>query len=57
MKRLEQIDGIWMVTEMHMTTKKAGRTLHKTILRMRDTRFDPSLDDSLFTLRSLEKGP
>ena len=32
-KKLEKIDGIWIPTEIHMTTKKGKKTLHKTILK------------------------
>ncbi|MES9884407.1 MAG: outer membrane lipoprotein-sorting protein [Sedimenticola sp.] len=54
--KLHQIDGVWVATEMTMTTKKAKKTLHKTILRFNDIRFNQSLDESLFSLRRLEKG-
>ncbi|MHC4966967.1 MAG: outer membrane lipoprotein-sorting protein, partial [Planctomycetota bacterium] len=37
-KKLEQIDGIWVATEMHMTTKKGKTTLHKTIIKAHDVR-------------------
>lgn len=56
-KKLEQIDGIWVPTEMHMSTRKGERTLHKTVLFSKNTRFDQPLADDLFTLRQLEKGP
>ncbi|MAE95845.1 MAG: outer membrane lipoprotein-sorting protein [Deltaproteobacteria bacterium] len=54
---LEQIDGIWVATEMTMTTKRGKKTLHKTLLRASEVRFDQELDADLFTLRRLEKGP
>jgi len=56
-KKLEQIDGIWVATEMTMTTKKGKKTLHKTILRARNVRFNQNLDPDLFSVRQLEKGP
>jgi hypothetical protein len=56
-KALEQIDGIWIGTEIHMTTKKAGKTLHKTILRNSNIRFNQEIDEDFFTVRQLEKGP
>jgi hypothetical protein len=56
-KALEQIDGIWIGTEIHMTTKKAGKTLHKTILRNSNIRFRQELDEDFFTVRQMEKGP
>jgi hypothetical protein len=55
-KKLELIDGIWQPTEIHMTTKKAKRTLHKTILRFQNVKFNQNLKESLFTVRQMEKG-
>jgi len=55
-KKLEQIDGIWVATEMHMTTKKGKTTLHKTVILAHDVRFNQDLDDDMFTVRKLEKG-
>jgi len=55
-KKLELIDNIWMPTEIHMTTKKGKMTLHKTILKYHDVRFNQDLDESFFTVRRMEKG-
>ncbi len=56
-RKLEQIDGIWVSTEMHMTTKAGKKTLHKTVLKQRNIRFNlPEVDEDLFTIRRLEKG-
>jgi hypothetical protein len=55
-KKLEQIDGIWVSTEMTMTTKKGKTTLHKTLLRNQNVRFNQDLDEDLFSIRRLEKG-
>ena len=55
-KQLEQIDGIWVATEMHMTTKKGTRTLHKTVIKASNVRFNQDLAESRFTVRQLEKG-
>ncbi|MFW5988617.1 MAG: outer membrane lipoprotein-sorting protein [Desulfosudaceae bacterium] len=55
-KKMEQIDGIWVAAETHMTTKRGGTTLHKTIMTRQNIRFNQDLDDSLFTVRQLEKG-
>ena len=57
MKRVEQIDGIWMGTELDMKTTKGGETLHRTVMKFSDVRFNQPLDDELFTVRRLEKGP
>ncbi len=53
---LEQIDGIWIGTEIQMTTKKGKETLHKTILRNSNIRFRQQLDEDFFTVRQMEKG-
>jgi len=55
-KTLEQIDGIWVPTEMQMTTKKGKTTLHKTIIKAHDVRFNQEIDDDTFTVRKLEAG-
>ncbi len=56
-KKLEQIDGIWVATEMHMATKKGKETLHRTILKAHDVHFNQDLAPDLFTVRRLETGP
>lgn len=55
-KKLEKIDGIWVALETHMTTKRGGETLHKTILIQDNIKFNQDLDESMFTVRRLEKG-
>ncbi len=55
-KNLEQIDGIWVSTETHVTKKKGKKTVHKTILKLKNVKFNQNLDYDLFTLRKLEKG-
>ena len=55
-KKLEQIDGIWVATETLVTKKKGKVTEHKTILKMENTRFNQDLEADLFTVRRLEKG-
>ncbi|MCE2390644.1 MAG: outer membrane lipoprotein-sorting protein [Proteobacteria bacterium] len=54
--KLELIDGIWVATEMTMTTRKAKRTLHRTVLRNHNVKFNQDLDEALFSVRRLEKG-
>lgn len=56
-KELRRIDGIWVITEMHMTTRKGARTLHRTVMRSDDVRFGGALAPDLFTVRRLERGP
>lgn len=55
-KKLDQIDGVWVATEMHMTTKKGKTTLHKTILLSENVRFGEDKGEDHFTTRQLEKG-
>jgi hypothetical protein len=55
-KQLEQIDGIWTVLEMDMTTKKGKATEHKTILRFSNVRYNQDLDQDMFSIRRLEQG-
>ena len=54
--KLEEIDGIWVATEIQVTTKKGKATQHKTVMRSHDVRFDQDLDEDLFSVRQLEKG-
>ncbi|MBS1254373.1 MAG: hypothetical protein MAG581_00167 [Deltaproteobacteria bacterium] len=56
-KKLEKIDGIWVSTEMHVTTKSGKKTLHKTILKQKNIRFNQDeVNEDMFTVRRLEKG-
>jgi hypothetical protein len=55
-KQLEQIDGIWVPTEIHMTTKERKQTVHRTVLKQSNIKFNQNLDENLFTVRQLEKG-
>ncbi|HKA15510.1 MAG TPA: outer membrane lipoprotein-sorting protein [Myxococcota bacterium] len=56
-KKLEQIDGIWVATEMDMSTRKGEETLHRTVLSAKNVRFGQPLKEDFFTVRQLEKGP
>lgn len=55
-KTLEQIKGIWVGTEMHIFKKQGKKTLHKTILRLHDVKYDQPLNYDLFTKRRMEAG-
>ena len=56
-RKLEKIDGIWVSTEMHVTTKSGKKTLHKTIMKQKNIHFNQDeVNDNLFTIRRLEKG-
>jgi len=54
-KKLERIDNIWVGTELQMTTKKGKKTLHKTVLRFHNMKFNQNLDESIFSVRRLER--
>jgi hypothetical protein len=56
-KRLEQIDGIWVATEMHVKRTLNKNTIHRTVLRMNNVKFNQPLTLDFFTTRQLEKGP
>ncbi|MEE8436622.1 MAG: outer membrane lipoprotein-sorting protein [bacterium] len=55
-KKLERIDGIWVATEMQTVTKQGRRTVHTTVLRFWNVKFNQKLKDRMFTTRRLEKG-
>jgi hypothetical protein len=55
-KHLEQIDGIWVSTEMHVFKKKGKSVVHRTELRWKNIQFNQNLEEELFTIRRLEKG-
>ena len=55
-RKLERIDGIWIGTELDMKTTRNGETLHRTVFRYSDVKFNQNLDDSTFSLRRLERG-
>jgi hypothetical protein len=49
-KRLEQIDGIWIGTEMHVFKKKGKALVHRTELRWKNIQFNQNLEDELLLL-------
>lgn len=53
---LEQIEGIWVATEIKMTTKRGSETRHATVLKLSDVKFDQGLEDELFTVHRMEAG-
>ena len=56
-RKIENIDGIWISTELHVTTKSGKKTLHKTILNQKNIKFNQQeVNEDLFTIRRLEKG-
>lgn len=55
-RKLEKIDGIWMGTDLLMKTTKNKRTLHSTVLKFNNVKFNQNLNEDMFTTRRLEKG-
>ena len=56
-RKLEKIDGSWVSTELHVTTKSGKKTLHKTILKQKNVHFNQDeVNEDLFSIRRLEKG-
>ncbi len=55
-KKLEKIDGIWVATEIEMKTTQDKSTLHRTVLKLGNVKFNQDLDESFFTVRRIEKG-
>jgi len=53
---LEKIDGIWTIKEIQMVTKKDRKTLHTTVLKFSDIKYNQNLEESLFTTRTLQRG-
>lgn len=53
---MDQIDGIWVASELNMKTVKNKQTLHRTVLKIDEVRFGQDLDEEMFSTRRLEKG-
>ena len=56
MTKLERIDGIWVGTELHVTTKRNKEIRHQTLLRLSEVKFNQPLTEDFFSVRQLEKG-
>ena len=55
-RKLEKIDGIWVATELDMKTVLNKESLHRTVMRFENVRYNQNLDEGLFSLRRLEIG-
>ncbi len=53
---IKEIDGIWVSTESRMKTTKNKVTLHKTVMKWTNIKYNQAIDDDMFTIRRLEKG-
>ena len=56
LKKIHKQNGIWVVDDMTMTTKKGKSTIHRTELKFKNIKVNKPLKDDLFTTRRLEKG-
>ena len=56
MRKVEQIDGIWVATDTLVTRKRGKAIVHKTILTLENVKFNQDLDEEMFTIRRMEKG-
>lgn len=56
-RKMEKIDGIWVALELSMTTKEGKKTVHSTLLRNSDVKFNQKFSKNMFSVRQLEKGP
>jgi hypothetical protein len=55
-KALEKIEGVWVGTELHVWKRLGKQTIHKTILRLNNVKFDQPLSYDMFTTRQMESG-
>jgi hypothetical protein len=55
-KALEKIEGVWVGTEMHVWKRLGKQTIHKTLLRLNNVKFDQPLGFEMFTIRRMESG-
>lgn len=54
--QLALIDNIWTATEMTMTSKRNKETVHKTVLKFTNVKYNQNIDKEMFTVRRIEKG-
>jgi hypothetical protein len=54
---IQQIDGIWVLGEITMVTRKADKVLSRTVMKTSNMSFNKPKDDNFYTTRQLERGP
>ena len=54
---LEEIEGIWVATRMHVATRQGDETLHETLLTTSQVDFRKPLGAEHFSLQALARGP
>jgi len=55
-KKLDNIDNIWVATEIHAKTVEKKKTIHRTILRITSISFNQQFSDDMFSVQRLEQG-
>ncbi len=56
-KEMAKVDTIWTERIIHMTRKKGGKTIHRTILSLENIHYNQEdVNENLFTVRTLENG-
>ena len=55
-ENMKEVDGVWVATDLSMTTKKGKKVIHKTLLRISDIKFNQPMEEDEFSVRRLEKG-
>lgn len=55
-QKIEQIDGIWVATQTHITKKRGKMIAHQTLLTLSNVKYNQAMDENIFTIRRLEKG-
>jgi len=55
-KKIELIDGIWVITQTQVSKKQGKAFKHQTLLEFTNVKFNQDLDENIFTIRRLEKG-
>ncbi len=56
MRKIEQIDGIWVATDTLVNKKRGRNTVHSTVLTLEKVRFNQDMDLDMFSIRRMEKG-
>lgn len=53
---ITQIDGIWVLGQVTMVTRKDGVELSRTVMKSSDVKFNQKFDDNFFSERQLTRG-
>ena len=53
---ISQIDGIWVLGQVTMVTRKDGVELSRTVMKSSDVKFNQKFDDNFFSERQLTRG-